>query len=141
MLLLASFDFRNLATLNTVFNGAALICIVVGLIAIKRRREGLHKSLMVTAAVFSTLFLVSYVIYHLNAEPVKYQGTGVMRTVYLAVLLTHIPLAAIQVPLILYTLWLGFTDRRARHRKWAKITAPIWLYVSATGILIYFMLY
>ena len=77
----------------------------------------------------------------MTCESVKYQGVGTIRTVYFVLLITHIVLAAVQVPLILRTAWLGLKDRRESHKKWAKITTPIWLYVSITGVVIYWMLY
>ncbi|MCA8951250.1 MAG: DUF420 domain-containing protein [Planctomycetes bacterium] len=139
--MLAAFDFRILATVDAVLNGLALVLIVAGLIAIKRGKTELHKKLMLTAVGVSAAFLACYLVYHANAEPVKYQGEGAMRKVYFALLISHVVLAALQVPLIATTVVLGLKDRRAKHRKWAKITAPIWLYVSVTGVVVYFMLY
>ncbi|MGE3171641.1 MAG: DUF420 domain-containing protein [Planctomycetota bacterium] len=139
--MLAAFDFRVLATVDAALNALATVLIVAGLIAIKLRKEALHKVLMLAAAGVSALFLVSYVTYHLNTEPVKFQGEGGWRTFYFALLITHVVLAAVQVPLILRTIWLGLKDRREQHLRWAKVTAPIWLYVSITGVVVYWMLY
>lgn len=136
-----SFDFRILADVNATLNAIAFALIVAGLIAIKRRREALHEKLMLAAAVVSALFLVSYVTYHLNGEPVRFEHEGAIRVVYLTILATHIVLAVVQVPLILLTIIAGLQDRRARHRRLARITAPIWLYVSLTGVVVYLMLY
>jgi putative membrane protein len=138
---LASFDFRVLADVNATLNLLATILIVAGLAAIKRRNERAHKVLMLSAAAMSALFLVSYVVYHTNAEPVSFAGEGVVRVVYLVILGTHVVLAIVQVPLILLTIRRGLRDDRARHRKLARITAPIWLYVSVTGVIVYLMLY
>lgn len=137
--MLANFDFRILAHVDAALNGLALVLIVAGLIAVKAGRIELHKKLMLAAVGASAAFLVCYLIYHFNAEAVKYEGEyGV---VYFPLLISHIVLAAVQVPLILVTVWLGLKDRRARHKKWAKVTAPIWLYVSITGVIVYLMLY
>lgn len=139
--MLADFDFRILADVNASLNALAFVLIVAGLVAIKRGREDLHKGLMIAATSVSALFLCSYLTYHLNAEPVKFAGEGAIRTVYFAILISHVVLAAVQVPLILAAVWTGLKDRRARHRKLVKITAPIWLYVSVTGVVVYVMLY
>ncbi|MCR9246031.1 MAG: DUF420 domain-containing protein [bacterium] len=139
--MLASFDFRIFAHIDAALNALALLLIIAGLAAVKAGKIELHKKLMLTAVGVSAAFLTCYLIYHFNADPVKYQGEGAMRTVYFVLLISHIVLAAVQVPLIIGTVWLGLKDRRERHRKWAKITAPIWLYVSVTGVIVYFMLY
>lgn len=137
--MLANFDFRILAHVDAALNGLALVLIVAGLLAVKAGKIELHKKLMLAAVGASAAFLVCYLIYHFNAEAVKYEGDyGV---VYFPLLISHIVLAAVQVPLILVTVWLGLKDRRARHKKWAKVTAPIWLYVSITGVIVYLMLY
>ena len=139
--MLAAFDFRVLADIDAILNGIAFVLICSGLIAIKRGNVELHKKLMLSALGCSALFLVSYLTYHATCESVKYQGEGAKRSVYFVLLITHIVLAAVQVPLILRTAWLGLKDRREQHKKWAKVTTPIWLYVSITGVVIYWMLY
>jgi putative membrane protein len=139
--MLADFDIRILADVNASLNALAFVLILAGLVAIKRRNEGLHRGLMLAATAVSALFLISYLTYHTNAEPVRFAGEGAIRVVYLAVLWTHIPLAAVQVPLILLTIRAGLRDQRERHRRLAKITAPIWLYVSVSGVVVYLMLY
>jgi uncharacterized membrane protein YozB (DUF420 family) len=138
---LAQFDFRVLAHVDASLNALATVLIVSGLIAVKAGSLRLHKQLMLAAASVSALFLVCYVTYHLNAEPVKFRGEGWIRPVYFALLISHVVLAVVQVPLILRTIWLGLKDRRVPHRKWAKVTWPIWLYVSVTGVVVYLMLY
>lgn len=127
--------------LNATLNACAFVLIVAGLIAIKRRRERLHIKLMLSATAVSAAFLASYLTYHLSAPPVKFTHQGWLRAVYFPLLISHIVLAAVQVPLILLTIWSGLKDRRARHRRLARITAPIWLYVSVTGVIVYLMLY
>ena len=96
---------------------------------------------MLSAVGVSAVFLACYLTYHWNAEPVKFTGEGWIRAVYYVLLISHIVLAAVQVPLILRTVYLGLKDRREQHKKWAKVTTPIWLYVSITGVIVYVMLY
>lgn len=139
--MLAEFDFRILADVDATLNAIAFVLICAGLVAVKRGNIELHKKLMLAAVGVSALFLVSYLTYHLNAPPVKFTRTDWTEPVYFTLLISHIVLAAVQVPLILRTVWLGLKDRREQHKKWAKVTAPIWLYVSATGVIVYAMLY
>jgi putative membrane protein len=139
--MLAAFDFRILADVNAILNSIALILILTGLWAIKRGNERLHVRMMLAATGVSALFLTSYLTYHFNAEPVKYTGSGVMLYVYYAILISHVILAIVQVPLILLTIAFGLRDRRAKHRRLARITAPIWVYVSFTGVVYYWILY
>lgn len=105
--MLAEFDFRILADVDASLNASAFVLIVAGLIAIKRGNVALHKALMLAAVAVSAVFLVCYLTYHLNAEPVKFAGEGWIRPVYFTLLISHIVLAAVQVPLILRTVWLG----------------------------------
>jgi len=140
--MLAEFDIYILAHVDAALNATALALIVAGLIAVKRGSIELHKKLMLAAATVSAAFLVCYLTYHfLKPEPVRFEGEGAMRGVYYAILISHIILAVVQVPLILRTIYLGLKDRREQHRKWARVTAPIWLYVSATGVVIWALLY
>lgn len=136
----ASLDVSGLPLVNASLNATTALLLVLGFLLIKARRIPLHKSVMLTSFGTSTAFLVSYVIYHWFKEgPKSYEGehTGL----YLFILLTHIVLAAGIVPMALVTLYLGWTDRRSRHRWLARITLPLWLYVSVTGVVIYLMLY
>lgn len=139
--MLAEFDFRVLADVDAALNALAFTLICAGLVAIKRGKVRLHKRLMLGAAWVSALFLCSYVTYHLNAPQVSFKREGWIRPIYFTLLISHIVLAVVQVPLILRTIYLGLKDRREQHKKWAKVTAPIWLYVSITGVLVYVMLY
>lgn len=139
--MLASFDFRVLADVDAILNACAFVFLAAALVAVKRGNLGLHKLLIWIAVAFSTAFLCCYVTYHLTCKPVKFAHEGWIATVYYALLISHVVLAAVQVPLILRTLYLGVKDRREQHRKWAKVTAPIWLYVSITGVIVYLMLY
>lgn len=135
------FDFRVLADVDAALNGVAFVLICAGLLAVKRGNVELHKKLMLAAVATSALFLACYLTYHATCESVKFQGEGAIRPVYFTLLISHIVLAAVQVPLILRTVYLGLKDRREAHKKWAKVTTPIWLYVSITGVVIYWMLY
>jgi uncharacterized membrane protein YozB (DUF420 family) len=139
--MLAAFDFRILATVDAVLNALAFVLIGAGLVAIKRGHVDLHKKLMLSAVGVSAAFLACYLTYHLNAEPVKFAGEGAIRIAYFVLLISHVVLAVVQVPLILRTVYLGLKDRREQHKKWAKVTTPIWLYVSITGVIVYGMLY
>ena len=137
----SGFDFRVLADIDAGLNATAFVLIVAGLIAIKRGSVTAHKRLMLSAVAVSAAFLCCYLVYHACAEPVKFRGEGAARGIYFVLLISHIVLAVVQVPLILRTVWLGLQDRREQHRKWAKVTTPIWSYVSITGVVIWYMLY
>jgi uncharacterized membrane protein YozB (DUF420 family) len=130
-----------LATLNASLNALATILLVVGFVLIKQGRVDAHRRTMLAAFAVSTIFLISYLIYHYLVGSVKFTAEGLPRTIYLSILLSHVILAVFVPFLAIWTIWLGLKDRRVEHRKWAKITFPIWLYVSITGVVIYVMLY
>lgn len=136
-------NVQELPLLNASLNGSAFVLICAGLVAIKRDRKTLHIVLMACALVTSTAFLASYLTYHWLTEGVvtKFTTLGWPRTLYFFILGTHVPLAAITVPLVLLTVVPALRARYDRHRRWAKITVPVWLYVSITGVLVYLMLY
>lgn len=135
-------DLPFLPTLNAVLNSIAFVLLLTGIAQIKRGNEEAHKKLMISALVVSTLFLISYLTHHtLVGLTVKYAGPDWGKTPYLLMLLAHTVLAALVPFLALRTAFLGFKERRAQHKKWAKFTAPIWIFVSLTGVLIYFVLY
>lgn len=128
--------------LNAALNGLAALLMVAGVLRIRRGDEAMHKKLMLSAFGVSVLFLCSYLYYHLHfGVSVKYQGPDGAKIPYLLMLLSHTVLAAAVPFLAMRTIWLGLKDRRASHRKWARVTFPIWLYVSLTGVLIYLVLY
>lgn len=132
----------RLPELNALLNAAAAVALIVGFILIRKRRETAHRRVMLAAFCISVVFLASYLLHHYHIGGSKrYEGEGVRRTVYLAILASHTILAALVPFLAVATLVLGLRDRRAAHRRLAKITLPIWLYVSVTGVVIYFMLY
>ena len=115
-----------LKEVNASLNGLAVILIVMGYFAIKLGNESLHKKLMLSAALVSVLFLVSYLIYHYQIGSVGYQGEGIKRSLYFVVLISHIILAAIQLPMIILVIVWGLQDKRQKHRRLARITLPIW---------------
>lgn len=133
-------DVSMLPAVNASLNGTAGLLLIVAWVLVKQRRFDAHRKVMLGAFAVSSAFLVSYVIYHwFKAAPKPY--TGDFRGVYLAILFSHIVLAAAIVPLALTTLYRGWRDQRPRHRKIARVTLPLWLYVSVTGVVIYAMLY
>jgi len=127
--------------INATLNGASGVLLLVGRNLIKRRRIAAHRAVMITAFVVSSLFLISYVYYHLHAGVVYFQGQGWSRPVYFSILISHTILAVVIVPLVLLTLTRGLSERFDRHRVIARWTYPLWLYVSVTGVVVYFMLY
>lgn len=132
-----------LPTLNAALNTCATLLLLIGYVLIKRRREVAHKRVMLTAFAVSVAFLISYSIYHVQSPlgSNKFEGPSGIRTVYLVILFTHIVLAAIVPVLAITTIYFGLKDRRIAHRRLARWTFPIWLYVSVTGVFIYWMLY
>jgi len=135
-----SLDVSRLPLVNATLNGITTILLIYGYLLIRKKQRQRHKNVMLSAFGTSGAFLVSYVIYHwFKAGPKQY--TGEFTEIYLFILLTHIVLAAIIIPLALITLYRGWSDNIGKHRKIAKITLPLWLYVSVTGVLIYWMLY
>jgi uncharacterized membrane protein YozB (DUF420 family) len=133
--------FSDLPTLNASLNGLSAVLLVVGYVLIRRGRRSAHRIAMLGAFSASTLFLVSYLVYHFQVGSVPYQGTGPIRTVYFTVLLTHTVLAAAVPFLAVITLVRALRERFDRHRAIARWTLPVWLYVSVTGVVIYLMLY
>jgi putative membrane protein len=130
----------NLPALNAFFNALTATLLVTGYVAIKWNDVELHKKLMIAATVSSACFLVSYITYHHYQGDTKFLGLGLIRPVYFFILISHILLSIVQVPLILITLYLAFVKNYVRHRKFARVTFPIWLYVSVTGVLIFIIL-
>ena len=134
-------QIADLPELNATLNGLAAIFLTVGYVQIRRGRQDLHKRCMLAALVTSALFLVSYVIYHLNIGSRPFPGQGAIRVIYFAILITHVVLAAATLPLALVTAARGLKGQYGRHVRIARWTLPIWLYVSVTGVVIYLMLY
>lgn len=134
-------ELSDLPALNASLNALSAACLVAGYVLIKQRRPRLHKRCMLGALGSSTLFLISYVIYHANIGSRPFTGTGAIRVIYFSVLITHVILAAAILPLALVTTARGLRDQYERHVRIARWTLPIWLYVSVTGVIIYLMLY
>lgn len=131
----------DLPSLNAALNATSGVLLLLGWIAIRRRRIDTHRRFMLGAFASSVLFLASYVVYHAQAGSKPFAGQGPVRLVYFAILLTHVVLAAGIVPLALVTLRRGLRRDDDAHRKVARWTLPIWAYVSITGVAIYVMLY
>ncbi|MBO9591822.1 MAG: DUF420 domain-containing protein [Niabella sp.] len=134
------FDVHIFALANAVINSVVAVLLVVALFAAKNGKYLLHKRLMLVAMVLSILFLVSYIAHHLLAGDTKFGGTGAIRFIYYFILGTHIPLAGIILPFILFTAYRGLIGEYPRHRKIARITWPIWFYVAVTGPIIYILI-
>jgi len=130
-----------LPTINAVLNATAAILLIWGFTLIRRKRIQAHRKVMITAFVTSCLFLACYLVYHYQVGSVRFQKTGAIRTVYLSILGTHTVLAALVPVLAIITLRRGLAARYDRHRRLARWTLPIWLYVSVTGVVVYVMLY
>jgi len=131
----------GLASLNALLNAAAAACLVSGYAFIRRRRIAAHRRSMLAAFAFSCAFLVSYLAHHAQVGSVPFQGQGWLRGVYFALLVPHIVGAAAVVPLALLAIYRGWTGQLAAHRRVARIALPLWLYVSTSGVVLYFLLY
>jgi putative membrane protein len=129
-----------LPLLNAIFNGLSAIALVTGFTFIMRRRISAHRNSMITAFAFSTLFLLSYITHHALHGEVRFAGTGGIRTFYLWLLTSHVFLSMIALPMILVTFYFSLSGRFPQHRRIARYTFPIWLYVSVTGVIVYSML-
>ena len=134
------FDTHLFAKANAVINSMVFVLLIGGLLAVKKGKFLLHKRIMFTALFLSILFLVSYICHHLFTGDITFGGQGSIRYVYFIILVTHIFLAAIILPFILFTAYHALISEWPRHTKLARITWPIWLYVSATGPIVYLMI-
>lgn len=134
-------DVHQLPALNAALNATAAVLLVSGFILIRRGRKEAHRWVMLGAFAVSTLFLISYVVYHAHVGTVRFPGTGWIRGAYLAILFTHTLLAAAVPPLAIVTLSRALRARFDKHRAIARWTLPVWLYVSVTGVVVYYMLY
>lgn len=131
----------DLPALNATLNAISFVLLTTGWFMIKRGRRQAHKRCMISALVVPALFLTSYVIYHLQAGSVPFQKTGWIRVLYFTVLIPHVILAAAIVPMILITVSRALSSRFDQHKRIARWTLPLWLYVSVTGVMVYLMLY
>jgi len=132
---------QNLPALNAILNGTAAVLLVIAFILIKQGKRDQHKKVMLAAFTVSVLFLISYLVYHFQAGVLHYPHTGPIRTVYFTILFTHTVLAALVPILAIITLRRGLKGVFAKHKRIARWTLPIWLYVSVTGVVVYLMLY
>ena len=129
-----------LPAVNAGLNTTAALLLVAGWVAIRRGKRDVHKYLMVSAFAASALFLVSYVIYHYAHGDTRFTGEGAIRYVYFTILISHVLLSMVIVPMALSAFYFAYRRRFARHKKVTRVLTPIWLYVSVTGVVIYFML-
>lgn len=148
------FDPHIFAALNAIINSCVAVLLVAGLLAVKSKRYVLHKKIMITAIVLSVLFLISYVAHHLLSGETKFGDlnhdgilspdekslAGSLRYVYYFILITHIPLAGIILPFILFTAYRALSGEYPRHKKLARITWPVWLYVAVSGVVVYLLI-
>lgn len=128
---------KNLPLFHAVLNGTTALALLLGFYFIKNKKIAYHRICMLTAFCFSSIFLISYVTYHVSVPAAKFGGEGNIRYVYFFILITHIVLATTIVPLALLAIYRGLTGEIKKHRQIAKITFPIWLYVAITGVLVY----
>ncbi len=131
----------DLPALNASLNALAATCLLVGYVLIRRGNRGAHRNAMVAALAFSAAFLASYLVYHYHVGSRPFTGQGVVRTVYFVILITHVILAIVIVPLVLVTVSRALSARFDQHRRIARWTWPLWMYVSITGVIVYLMLY
>jgi putative membrane protein len=148
------FDVHIFAAINGIINACVAVLLIAGLLTVKRKNYHLHKNIMLTAMILSVLFLVSYICHHLFAGEAIYGETdgiaglsqaeraaaGNMRTVYLAILITHIPLAGLALPFILFAAYRALTGEYEKHKRLVRIIWPVWFYVAVTGVIVYLMI-
>jgi putative membrane protein len=137
------FNVEPLSFLPPIYaaiNGITALILISGVLAIKNGKRKLHQSLMTSAIVLSLLFLVMYIAYHMTAESTKFGGEGAIKYVYFFILITHISLSIAIIPLVMITYVRTLAEQFDRHKKIAKITFPIWLYVAVTGVIVYLMI-
>jgi putative membrane protein len=134
------YNFSFLPPIYASFNGITAVLLIVALVAIKNKKFQLHQNLMKVCIALSSAFLVMYVAYHMTSDSTSFGGQGFIRYVYFFILITHILLSIIVIPLVLFTFVRALSQNFDRHKKLAKITFPIWLYVAITGVIVYVMI-
>jgi len=134
-------QFAIFPPINATLNGTSAVLLITGRALIMRGRMAAHRTVMIAALITSSIFLTSYLYYHYHVGSVHFAGQGFWRPVYFTILITHTILAAVIVPMIIVTLVRALSERYDRHRAIARWTFPLWLYVSVTGVIVYFMLY
>lgn len=135
-----NFDVHIFARINAIINSTVSILLLAALLAVKSKKYEWHKRLMITAMVLSIFFLISYIAHHLLAGDTKFGGVGTIRYIYFFILITHIFLAAIILPFILFTAYRALIAEWPQHKKLARITWPIWFYVAVTGVVVYWLI-
>jgi len=133
-------DVSGLPAFHATLNGTTALLLLLGVIQIKRRKPDLHRNFMVAAFSLSSVFLISYVIYHSQAPSSRFGGEGLLRGIYFFILITHVVLATVILPLALFTVTRAIRGELGKHRRIARITFPLWLYVTVTGVLVYMMM-
>jgi putative membrane protein len=133
-------DVSGLPRFHAILNGTTALLLATGVVLIRRKRRDAHRNAMVAAFTLSSIFLISYVIYHSQVPSSRYGGEGTMRSVYFFILVTHVVLAAGILPLALFTVTRAIRGEFGKHRRIARITFPLWLYVTVTGVLVYVMM-
>lgn len=134
------YDFSFLPTIYASINGLTAALLVTAVWAIKNKKRILHERLMKTCILLSALFLVMYVLYHMTSDSTPYGGSGILKTIYFMILISHILLSVAIIPLVLITYVRAISGNFERHRALAKFTFPIWLYVAITGVIVYIMI-
>lgn len=134
-------SLSSLPTLNATLNATSAVLLTIGWFLIRSGRIDAHRRCMIAACTTSSLFLISYVVYHAQVGSKPFPGTGVMRTIYFSILIPHVVLAAVVLPMAIVTLTRGLRRHYDRHRRLARWTLPVWLFVSVTGVIVYLMLY
>jgi len=134
------FNVHLFAKFNAIVNSIVAVLLLAGLATVKNKKFSIHKSIMITAMLLSFLFLVSYICHHLFAGETKFGGEGAIKTIYYIILFTHIPLAALILPFILFSAYRALTGDYAKHKKLVRYTWPIWFYVAVTGVIVYLMI-
>lgn len=129
-----------LPPIYAAINGLTAIFLIAAVIAIKKGKQKLHEKLMTTCIALSLAFLIMYVAYHMTSESISYGGDGIFKYVYFFILISHILLSIVVIPLVLVTYSKAYLKEFKKHRKWAKVTFPIWLYVAVTGVIVYLMI-
>lgn len=131
---------RFLPPIYAIINGLTALLLIAAFVAIKKKNINLHERLMKIGLLLSALFLIMYVAYHMTSDPTPYGGQGVMKTVYYFILISHILLSVAVIPLVLFSFVRALSKQFDKHRKLARITLPVWLYVAVTGVIVYLMI-
>ena len=134
------YDFSFLPPIYATINGLTAVLLIAAVVAIKNRKQEVHKRLMTLCIFLSALFLILYVAYHMTSDTTVFGGEGLVKGVYLFILATHILLSIIIIPLVLFTYVRALAEKFDKHKKLARVTFPIWLYVAVTGVIVYIMI-